>query len=72
MPAEAPESDIYLRHPGDDESDASEEDETRNDEEEEESRDQFQNYVDRHHQKTEKKIEGAAAAGPKAGSSMMG
>ncbi len=60
MPMETPESEIYLRHPGDDEEGESEE-EARNEEEEEESRerDAFESYVERHHAKTEKKIEAA-------------
>ena len=64
MPMETAESDIYLRHPGDDEDEVcSEEEEARNDEEEEESRerDAFASYVGRHHDRTEKKIEGASA-----------
>lgn len=64
MPMETSASDMYLRHPGDDEDElCSEEEETRNDEEEEESRerDAFASYVGRHHDRTEKKIEGASA-----------
>ena len=59
MPMEVAESDIYLRHPGDNDEPCSEEEEARNNEEEEESRerDAFQSYVGRHHERTEKKIE---------------
>ena len=64
MPMETAESDIYLRHPGDNEDEVcSEEEEARNNEEEEESRerDAFASYVGRHHDRTEKKIEVASA-----------
>jgi len=63
MPMETAESEIYLRHPGDDEDEVcSEEEEARNNEEEEESRerDAFASYVGRHHDRTEKKMEEAS------------
>ena len=63
MPMETAESDIYLRHPGDDEDEVcSEEEEARNNEEHEESRerDAFASYVGRHHDRTERKIEVAS------------
>ena len=63
---------IYLRHPGDDESeDGGAEFRDAEDEEESRERDAFQSYVQRHHANTEKKISKAAAnaAGLKGASS---